>query len=150
EVLALARRCGDAVAEVPVAWADQPGSKVRLLRDGPRMARDLWRLRRRFAAAPPPEPASGAVPGGDTCPLPPCPAGQLPIRIAYRSRGGVALPVGPPSRGGRLKRAARLAAPTQARTPAGVRDAPGWQQMAAPGRPGEKSTAPGRSRRGLG
>jgi dolichyl-phosphate beta-glucosyltransferase len=46
EALALADRLGHPVAEVPIAWADQPGSKVRLLRDGGRMLRDLVRLRR--------------------------------------------------------------------------------------------------------
>jgi dolichyl-phosphate beta-glucosyltransferase len=45
EALALADRLGYRVAEVPIRWADQPGSKVRLLRDGGRMLCDLARLR---------------------------------------------------------------------------------------------------------
>src|SRR5262249_53178874 len=49
--------------------------------------------------------------------------------------GGDSL-VGPPSRGGWLKSAARRAAPTQARTPTGALDEPRWQEMAGPGRPG--------------
>lgn len=55
EVLYLARRLGYKIAEVPIKWMHQPGSKVRLLRDGPRMLRDLVWLRftgwRRFALA---------------------------------------------------------------------------------------------------
>ncbi len=46
EVLLRARRLGHRVAEVPVEWRDVPGSKVRLVRDGWRMLRGLWRLRR--------------------------------------------------------------------------------------------------------
>jgi dolichyl-phosphate beta-glucosyltransferase len=37
ELLLLARRRGYRVAEVAVNWADQAGSKVRVLTDGPRM-----------------------------------------------------------------------------------------------------------------
>jgi dolichyl-phosphate beta-glucosyltransferase len=48
ELLALAARLGYRTAEVPINWADQPGSKVKLLRDGLKMVRDLWRLRRRL------------------------------------------------------------------------------------------------------
>jgi len=55
EVLYLARRLGYRIAEVPIKWMHQPGSKVRLLRDGTRMLRDLVWLRvtgwRRFALA---------------------------------------------------------------------------------------------------
>jgi dolichyl-phosphate beta-glucosyltransferase len=49
EVLALAARMGLAVAEVPVSWAERPGSKVRFVRDGVTMVRGLWALRRRLA-----------------------------------------------------------------------------------------------------
>jgi dolichyl-phosphate beta-glucosyltransferase len=45
EILYLARRRGHGIAEVPVRWAHQEGSKVRLLRDGWRMLKTLWRIR---------------------------------------------------------------------------------------------------------
>jgi dolichyl-phosphate beta-glucosyltransferase len=45
ELLALAARSGFRVTEVPVSWAEQPGSKVRLVRDSLRMFGGLWRLR---------------------------------------------------------------------------------------------------------
>lgn len=41
ELLLLARAAGYRVAEVPVNWTDQPGSKVRVLGNGPRM---LWEI----------------------------------------------------------------------------------------------------------
>ncbi len=45
ESLLLARDLGYRIAEVPIRWAHQEGSKVVLLRDGPRMIRDLLSLR---------------------------------------------------------------------------------------------------------
>jgi dolichyl-phosphate beta-glucosyltransferase len=45
EVLVIARRRGYRVAEVPVNWTHQPGSKVRLTLDSIRMAADLVRIR---------------------------------------------------------------------------------------------------------
>ena len=45
EVLVMARRRGYRVAEVPVNWTHQPGSKVRLTLDSLRMAADLVRIR---------------------------------------------------------------------------------------------------------
>ena len=45
EVLLMAIRSGYRVAEVPVNWTHQPGSKVRVLRDGLIMARDVLRSR---------------------------------------------------------------------------------------------------------
>jgi len=45
EALYYARRLGYHIAEVPIRWRHQPGSKVRLLRDGLRMVRDLIWLR---------------------------------------------------------------------------------------------------------
>jgi dolichyl-phosphate beta-glucosyltransferase len=45
EVLLMARQRGYRVAEVPVNWAHQPGSKVRLTLDSLRMAADLVRIR---------------------------------------------------------------------------------------------------------
>ncbi len=41
ELLLLAQRHGYRIVEVAVNWADQPGSKVRVLTDGPRM---LWQI----------------------------------------------------------------------------------------------------------
>ena len=41
ELLLLAQRRGYAIAEVAINWADQPGSKVSVLTDGPRM---LWQI----------------------------------------------------------------------------------------------------------
>ncbi|HTL62721.1 MAG TPA: dolichyl-phosphate beta-glucosyltransferase [Nitrospira sp.] len=46
ELLYLARQRGYRIAEVPVNWSDQPGSKVRVLRDGLAMLRDLTVIRR--------------------------------------------------------------------------------------------------------
>ncbi len=45
ESLMIAQDMGHKIAEVPITWAHQEGSKVVLLRDGPRMLRDLVRLR---------------------------------------------------------------------------------------------------------
>jgi dolichyl-phosphate beta-glucosyltransferase len=45
EVLVMARQRGYRVAEVPVNWTHQPGSKVRLTLDSLRMAADLIRIR---------------------------------------------------------------------------------------------------------
>ena len=45
EVLVMARRRGYRVAEVPVNWTHQPGSKVRLTLDSLQMAADLVRIR---------------------------------------------------------------------------------------------------------
>lgn len=52
EVLALAKHFGYEVAEVAVNWSEQPGSKVRLVRDSLRMFAGLWRLRRRLRTMP--------------------------------------------------------------------------------------------------
>ena len=41
ELLYVAQRRGYRIAEVPVNWADQPGSKVRVLRDGLTMLQEL-------------------------------------------------------------------------------------------------------------
>jgi dolichyl-phosphate beta-glucosyltransferase len=46
ELLYLARQRGYRIAEVPVNWSDQPGSKVRVVRDGLIMLRDLAVIRR--------------------------------------------------------------------------------------------------------
>jgi dolichyl-phosphate beta-glucosyltransferase len=45
EALMIARDLGYRIDEVPIRWRHQEGSKVVLLRDGPRMLRDLVKLR---------------------------------------------------------------------------------------------------------
>ena len=45
EVLLMAQRRGYRIAEVPVNWVHQPGSKVRLVRDSLLMSRDLLVIR---------------------------------------------------------------------------------------------------------
>ena len=45
EVLVMANRRGYKVAEVPINWTHQPGSKVNLVTDSLRMARDLFAIR---------------------------------------------------------------------------------------------------------
>jgi dolichyl-phosphate beta-glucosyltransferase len=52
ELLLLAQRAGYRIGEVPVNWADQPGSKVGVLTHGPRMVLEVVRARRRLAAPP--------------------------------------------------------------------------------------------------
>lgn len=64
EVLLLAREMGLKVEEVGVEWRDRPGSKVRLLRDGWRMLRELVEIRQRFAANSSPATAGTSAPGG--------------------------------------------------------------------------------------
>jgi dolichyl-phosphate beta-glucosyltransferase len=48
ELLLRAQRRGYRILEVPINWADQPGSKVGVLRHGPGMLREIvvarWRL----------------------------------------------------------------------------------------------------------
>jgi dolichyl-phosphate beta-glucosyltransferase len=48
ELLCWAHRLGYRVDEIPIAWSEQPGSKLRVFRDGPLMLAGLERLRRRF------------------------------------------------------------------------------------------------------
>lgn len=45
EALMVGRALGYEIAEVPIRWSHQEGSKVRLIRDGMRMLRDLVKLR---------------------------------------------------------------------------------------------------------
>lgn len=45
EALMIARDLGYRIAEVPIRWSHQEGSKVVLMRDGPKMLADLVRLR---------------------------------------------------------------------------------------------------------
>jgi dolichyl-phosphate beta-glucosyltransferase len=48
EVLMMAQRRGYSIAEVPVNWTHQPGSKVNLVVDSIRMLRDLFIIRGRY------------------------------------------------------------------------------------------------------
>jgi dolichyl-phosphate beta-glucosyltransferase len=52
EVIGRAERAGLRVAEVAVRWREQAGSKVRIARDGPKMAIDVLRLRAALGPAP--------------------------------------------------------------------------------------------------
>jgi len=49
EILYIAQRRGYRIREVPINWADQPGSKVRVLWDGLQMLADMVRVRRNHA-----------------------------------------------------------------------------------------------------
>jgi dolichyl-phosphate beta-glucosyltransferase len=49
EILLLAQRRGYRIAEVPVSWNHQPGSRINLLTDSMRMALDLVLIRTRLA-----------------------------------------------------------------------------------------------------
>lgn len=51
ELLLLAQRAGYRIAEVPVNWVDQAGSKVRVWSDGPRMLVEVVRARWRLGGA---------------------------------------------------------------------------------------------------
>jgi len=66
EVLLMAMRSGYRVAEVPVNWTHQPGSKVRVLRDGLLMARDVLRIRANALAGVYDEPHIALLPVGAT------------------------------------------------------------------------------------
>ncbi|OGK92884.1 MAG: glycosyl transferase family 2 [Candidatus Rokubacteria bacterium GWC2_70_24] len=54
ELLLLARRRGYRIVEVPINWTDQPGSKVGVLKDGPRMLAQIVAARLRLALTPDP------------------------------------------------------------------------------------------------
>jgi dolichyl-phosphate beta-glucosyltransferase len=45
EILFLARRFGFKVAEVPVAWAHDEGTRIQPIRDGSTMVLEMWRIR---------------------------------------------------------------------------------------------------------
>jgi dolichyl-phosphate beta-glucosyltransferase len=70
EVLMMAQRRGYRIAEVPVNWTHQPGSKVNLVTDSARMFRDLFIIRGRYLSgqynaphlAPWPDPTQESVP----------------------------------------------------------------------------------------
>ncbi|MFW6171898.1 MAG: dolichyl-phosphate beta-glucosyltransferase [Planctomycetota bacterium] len=55
EILVLAQRCGYSVIEVPINWADQPGSRLQMRRECCRICADLWRVRRQAGRKPPKE-----------------------------------------------------------------------------------------------
>ena len=48
ELVLRAERRGYRIAEVPVNWTDQPGSKVGVFRDGPRMLTEIVAARLRL------------------------------------------------------------------------------------------------------
>ncbi len=48
-ILGCARQLGFRIAETGIEWHEQPGSKVRLVRDSVRMLHGLWPMRRRIA-----------------------------------------------------------------------------------------------------
>jgi dolichyl-phosphate beta-glucosyltransferase len=52
ELLMLAERAGYRITEVPINWADQPGSKVGVLREGPQMLLEALAARRRLSGRP--------------------------------------------------------------------------------------------------
>jgi dolichyl-phosphate beta-glucosyltransferase len=61
EALFLGRRLGYSIAEVPVRWRHQEGSKVRLWRDAPRMLRTLVRIRTTHYPLPATAPGASAA-----------------------------------------------------------------------------------------
>ena len=52
ELLALVRRHGGSVVEVPVSWTDQPGSSFSALRHGPKTIADMVRIQRSLDRLP--------------------------------------------------------------------------------------------------
>ena len=48
ELLFVAQRRGYRIAEVAINWADRPGSKVQVIKDGIRMISELWTVRRNY------------------------------------------------------------------------------------------------------
>ncbi|MGQ9575833.1 MAG: dolichyl-phosphate beta-glucosyltransferase [Thermoguttaceae bacterium] len=53
EVLALARRFGYRIVEVPIRWTEIPGGHLKLATDWPGILADLWRLYRRLRCRAP-------------------------------------------------------------------------------------------------
>jgi dolichyl-phosphate beta-glucosyltransferase len=72
ELLYMAQRRGYRITEVPVNWSDQPGSKVRVLRDGLAMLGELAMIREndRKGRYSPPSFSSDLLPGGARFELP--------------------------------------------------------------------------------
>ncbi|MDD2580830.1 MAG: hypothetical protein PHR66_02435 [Desulfuromonadaceae bacterium] len=50
EILALAKKSGYRIAEVPIKWINSPGSKVDPVKDSLQMLKDLFRIRRSVGA----------------------------------------------------------------------------------------------------
>lgn len=50
EILMMAQKFGYEIAEVPINWSDQPGSRLNMRREGRKILTGLWRVRRRLAA----------------------------------------------------------------------------------------------------
>jgi dolichyl-phosphate beta-glucosyltransferase len=50
EILALAKKRGYRIAEVPIKWINSPGSKVNPVKDSLQMLKDLYRIRRTVGA----------------------------------------------------------------------------------------------------
>jgi dolichyl-phosphate beta-glucosyltransferase len=50
EILALAKKSGCRIAEVPIKWINSPGSKVDPVKDSLQMLKDLYRIRRSVGA----------------------------------------------------------------------------------------------------
>ena len=60
EILFLAQQWKYRIAEIPVQWTEQTGSKVHVVRDGLRMLHDTWTVRRKYyRGCYPTTPASG-------------------------------------------------------------------------------------------
>jgi dolichyl-phosphate beta-glucosyltransferase len=71
EVLFIALRRRYRIAEIPINWTDRPGSKVRVVRDGLAMFRELALIRRHYARGLYEESRNEA--GGKFCEVPDCP-----------------------------------------------------------------------------
>ena len=71
EVLFIAIRRGYRIAELPINWTDRPGSKVRVVRDGLAMCRELALIRRHYARGLYEESRNEA--GGKFCEVADCP-----------------------------------------------------------------------------
>ncbi len=88
DILAVARRLGLAIGEIPVHWRHIPGSRVRPLADAFTMARDVWRTSRRGRARHPVPALSVAAPPDGPDPLPAV-LGTLGLRLpVVRPPGG--------------------------------------------------------------
>ncbi len=80
EVLMMAQRRGYRIAEVPVNWTHQPGSKVNLVTDSTLMVRDLFVIRGRYLSGEYNTPHLAPWPD-DTPAVPPPPPGPAVISI---------------------------------------------------------------------
>jgi len=71
ELLFIAVRRGYRIAELPINWSDRPGSKVRVIRDGLAMFRELAMIRRHYARGLYTDARS--EPAGEFCEVADCP-----------------------------------------------------------------------------